>query len=175
MVEELIGADVAGPQAFEWQRRLRHYWDPEAHCVEVALATSRHEYGYEYDGTGQVRPGRGRGWGGGGTRVELLGDLLLLRCSSSGRVRVALCAGVGSQDTVELVAPLAVPSLLAAVSALQASPIVTLARRERRRAGSRAGDAGQSGRAKPGVDAHSFKGARRSARPPPQRTAGWRW
>ncbi len=83
-MEDLIGSDVSSADTFDWERHVRHYWDPERGAVEVALPTQRHEYGFEYDGT--------------------------------------------AQDAGELVLPMAVPSLLAAVSALQASPVVTLAR-----------------------------------------------
>ncbi|GIM10488.1 hypothetical protein Vretimale_14029, partial [Volvox reticuliferus] len=86
VVEELIGAEVAGPDTFDWQRNVRHYWDAERGAIEVAFGTQRHEYGFEYDGT--------------------------------------------TQDAVGLVLPMTVPSLLAAVSALQASPVVSLVRAE---------------------------------------------
>lgn len=83
VVEDLIAADTTSPQAFDWERHVRHYWDAERGVVEVAVVQQQHEYGFEYDGT--------------------------------------------EQDCAALVAPLAVPSLLAAIGALHASPVVTLA------------------------------------------------
>ena len=43
MVEDLISADVASADSFDWVRHVRHYWDGENDALYVAFAQVRAE------------------------------------------------------------------------------------------------------------------------------------
>ncbi|KAL8432513.1 hypothetical protein ACSSS7_004567 [Eimeria intestinalis] len=53
VVESLIRENVAGPDAFDWQKQLRHYWQGDSETLAVQQLSAVFQYGHEYLGAPQ--------------------------------------------------------------------------------------------------------------------------
>ncbi|KAL8274015.1 hypothetical protein Esti_002104 [Eimeria stiedai] len=53
VVESLIRGDVTGPDVFDWQKQLRHYWQEDNETLAVQQLSAVFQYGHEYLGAPQ--------------------------------------------------------------------------------------------------------------------------
>ncbi|KAK3233895.1 hypothetical protein CYMTET_55825, partial [Cymbomonas tetramitiformis] len=48
VVERMVAASVMSQDDFEWQRQVRHYWEPDVDQCNVAIGYTRLKYGFEW-------------------------------------------------------------------------------------------------------------------------------
>ncbi|CDJ44383.1 hypothetical protein, conserved, partial [Eimeria tenella] len=49
----LLHLNAEDPDAFDWQKQLRHYWDPDKELLLLQQLSAAFDYGYEYLGAPQ--------------------------------------------------------------------------------------------------------------------------